>query len=56
MDNSQLYVAVSRVASWQGLKILIEDAKGIPTNVTINIAYNEILMLCRKLQNNYLVG
>ncbi|XP_028775968.1 uncharacterized protein LOC114732794 [Neltuma alba] len=40
--HGQLYVAISRVRRREGLKILLLDDKGTPTNKTSNVVYKEV--------------
>ena len=41
-SHGQLHIAISRVTSRDGLKILINDEDGQDTDVTSNVVYKEV--------------
>lgn len=41
--HGQLYVALSRVTSRNGLKIIIDNNKEVPNNYAKNIVYKDVL-------------
>ena len=41
-SHGQLYVAISKVTSRDGLKMFIIDEDGRDTNVTSNVVYREV--------------
>ena len=42
-SHGQLYVAVSRATSRNGIKMLLYPQEGIPLNCTKNVVYQEVL-------------
>lgn len=45
LSHGQLYVAISRVTSKKGLKILIVEKEGKPQKKTMNVVFKEIFNL-----------
>lgn len=43
---SQFYMAISKVISWGGLKLLITDEDSQYTNSTSNVLYKEVFLIC----------